>query len=214
MARMMGCKFVAIVPIVVDIYDVHGTYEELELFTETIERWEIFTAARLPRYMRVCYGALLNTYAEFEVKLSEKGNFYRMQYAKEALKVQVRAYFQEAKWFKKKYIPRMEEYMEVESNTSFYCFSTTSFLGLGAIVTIGSMNWVFSDPKIVKGAYVIGRLLNDIVGHKFEQKRGHIPSSVKCFINQYGVTEENAKIELMKQAIDTKTDPEFKNRVC
>lgn len=56
--------------------------------------------------------------------------------------------------------------MEVELNTSFFAFSTTVFLGLGAIVTEDSMDWVFDDPKIVKATSVVGRLLNDIVGHK------------------------------------------------
>ena len=56
--------------------------------------------------------------------------------------------------------------MVVELNTSFFTFSNTTFVGLGAIVTKDSMDWVFSDPKIVKAASVIGRLLNDMVGHK------------------------------------------------
>jgi hypothetical protein len=35
---MIVCKYVAIVTVVDDIYDVYGTYEELELFTKAIER--------------------------------------------------------------------------------------------------------------------------------------------------------------------------------
>ena len=41
LARMMVCKFVAIVTIVDDIYDVYGTYEDLELFTAAIERLKL-----------------------------------------------------------------------------------------------------------------------------------------------------------------------------
>ena len=93
-------------------------------------------------------------------------------------KVQVRAYFQETKWFKQKYIPTMDEYMKVECDTSFFCFATTSFLGLGAIVTKDSMDWVFSDPKSVNGASVVGRLLNDIVGHKVHHIYTYIFASV------------------------------------
>ncbi|XP_004294317.1 PREDICTED: (-)-germacrene D synthase-like [Fragaria vesca subsp. vesca] len=206
LARMMLCKFVAIITIVDDIYDVYGTYEELELFTEAVERWNISAADQLPGYMRVCYEALLNVYTDIEEKLAMKGNLYRIRYGREAFKVQVRAYFQEAKWFKQNYTPTMDEYMEVELNTSFFAFSTTVFLGLGAIVTEDSMDWVFDDPKIVKATSVVGRLLNDIVGHKFEQKREHIASSVECYMNQYGVTEEKAKTELMKQVNDAWKD--------
>jgi (-)-germacrene D synthase len=81
-------------------------------------------------------------------------------------KVQVRGYSEEAKWFNQKYTPTMEEYMVVGLNTAFLTFATTSFVGLGAIVTKDSMDWVFSDPKIVKAASVIARLLNDMAGHK------------------------------------------------
>ena len=41
LARMITCKFVPIVTVVDDIYDVYGTYEELELFTEAIERFKL-----------------------------------------------------------------------------------------------------------------------------------------------------------------------------
>ncbi|XP_050371154.1 (-)-germacrene D synthase-like [Argentina anserina] len=216
LARNIVCKFVAIITMVDDIYDVYGTYEELELFTEAIERWDISAVDQLPGYMRVCYEALLNTYSEIEEnmcteieeQLPNKGNLSRVHYAREAFKIQIRAYIQEAKWFKKKYTPRMEEYMKVECDTSFLPFAVTSFYALGEIasVTNDTMDWVLSDPKIVKAASVIGRLLNDIVGHKFEHEREHIASSVECYMNQYGVTEEKAKIELMKQVSDAWKD--------
>jgi (-)-germacrene D synthase len=80
-------------------------------------------------------------------------------------KVQVRAYIQEAKWFKQKYTPTMDEYMAIELDTSFLPFSTMTFVGRD-IVTMDSMDWVLSDPKIVKATSVIGRILNDLVGHK------------------------------------------------
>jgi hypothetical protein len=41
LARMITCKFVAMITIVDDIYDVYGTYEELELFTEAVERFKL-----------------------------------------------------------------------------------------------------------------------------------------------------------------------------
>lgn len=37
--RMMLCKVIAMITVVDDIYDVYGKHEELELFTEAIERF-------------------------------------------------------------------------------------------------------------------------------------------------------------------------------
>ena len=34
---------------------------------------------------------------------------------------------------------------------------------------------------------------------QFEQKRGHVASSVECYMKQYGVSEEEAYIELRRQ---------------
>ncbi|PRQ55594.1 putative (E,E)-germacrene B synthase [Rosa chinensis] len=48
--------------------------------------------------------------------------------------------------------------------------------------------------------------MNDLVGHKFEQKREHIASAVECYMKQYGVTEEEAEVELTKQVNDSWQD--------
>ncbi|KAL6130118.1 hypothetical protein ACLB2K_068499 [Fragaria x ananassa] len=168
-ARMISAKATSIITVIDDIYDVHGTYEELKSFTEAIE------------------------------SLANKGISYRLHYAREGFKVQVRAYFQEAKWFKQKYTPTLEEYMSVERYTSFFMVAIVSFVGLGAIVTEDSMDWVFSEPKILKATSIIGRLMNDLVGHKFEQKREHNASAIECYMKQYGATEEEAEVELTKQ---------------
>ncbi|XP_050373559.1 (-)-germacrene D synthase-like [Argentina anserina] len=207
-ARMILCKYVCLATTVDDIYDIYGTYDELELFTEAIARWDIAAIDPLQDYMKVCYEALLNVYGDFEEKHAEKGDSYHdcIHYAREAFKYQTRAYFQEAKWLKAKYTPTMEEYISVEGNASFFTMATTSFLGMGALVTKDSMDWVFNDPKILNAASVIARLQNDMVGHKFEQKREHHASSVECYMNQYGVTEEEAKIELTKKVSDSWKD--------
>ncbi|CAL9017341.1 unnamed protein product, partial [Prunus brigantina] len=210
-ARMTLAKAIAVVAIIDDIYDAYGTFEELELFTEAVERWDVFAMEHLPEYMKVCYRALLDLYTEIEEKLINRGNLYRIHYAREAMKVQVRAYFQEAKWFHQKYTPTMDEYMSAALDTSYFPLATISFIGMGDIVTKDSMDWVFSDPKIVKAASVIGRLVDDMKSHKFEQKRGHVASAVECYMEQYDATEEEAIIELSNQVSNAWKDI---NEIC
>ena len=83
------------------------------------------------------------------------------------MKIQIRAYFQEAKWFHQQYTPTMEEYLPLALVTSGYVMlSTTCFVGMGNIVTRDSFEWVFSDPKMVKASAVLSRLMDDIVSHK------------------------------------------------
>ncbi|XP_065036565.1 monoterpene synthase 7, chloroplastic-like [Musa acuminata AAA Group] len=44
-----------------DVYDVYGTIDELELFTDAVDRWDVKTMDKLPEYMKICFLALFNT---------------------------------------------------------------------------------------------------------------------------------------------------------
>ncbi|PRQ31630.1 putative lyase [Rosa chinensis] len=199
-SRMILSKVIALTSVIDDIYDVYGTFEELVLFTEAIERWDISAINQLPEYMKVCYQELLGIYSEIEESLANEGKLYRIHYAREAFKVVVRAYFQEAKWFHQKYTPTLEEYKSVALVTTCQTmFATMSFIAMGDIVTKDTFNWLFSDPKILKGSKVVSRFMDDMVTHKFEQERGHVSSAVECYMIEHGASEEEAITELTKQ---------------
>ncbi|XP_059444211.1 (-)-germacrene D synthase-like [Corylus avellana] len=205
-ARRFLTKVIAMTSIFDDVYDVYGTLEELELFTKAIERWDIGAIDQLPEYMKVCYRPLLDVYSEMDQKIGE-GRSYRARYAREAMKNQVRAYFHEAKWFHKKHIPTMDEYMRIALVTSGYpLLATTSLVGMGDIVTKDAFEWLFSYPKMVRASAVVSRLMDDIVSHKFEQKRGHVASAVECYTKQHGATEEEAIGEFGKEITDAWKD--------
>ncbi|KAL9431876.1 hypothetical protein AB3S75_026974 [Citrus x aurantiifolia] len=199
-ARKLFTKVVYMTSIIDDIYDVYGKIEELELFTSAIERWDINAIDQLPEYMKLCYRALINVYSEVEKYLVSQGKLYRLHYAKEAMKNQVKHYFFEAKWYHQNYVPTVDEYMTVALISSGHPnLSTISFVGMGDIVTKESFEWLFSNPRSIRASCAVGRLMNDMVSHKFEQSRGHVASSVECYINQYGATEEEAYSEFRKQ---------------
>ncbi|XP_056171281.1 (-)-germacrene D synthase-like [Syzygium oleosum] len=207
-AREILTKVAGLLSIIDDIYDVYGTLEELELFTEAIEWYNVNAKDGLPEYMRVCYQTILDLYDEIGYEVTRKGRSYRLFYAKEVMKRKVTAYFAEAKWFYQNHVPAMEEHMPVALATfGTEMLIATSFLGMGDIVTKDAFDWlIFDDPKMVKVSAVVGRLMDDIAGHKCEQDRGHPASSVECFMKQYRVTEEEAKEELRKQVVDAWKD--------
>ncbi|KAF8414060.1 hypothetical protein HHK36_002059 [Tetracentron sinense] len=200
LGRRILTKVTYLTSILDDIYDVYGTLEELKLFKEAIESWDVSAMDQLPEYMKVCYQALLDVYDEIEEEMIKKERSYRVYYAKEAMKNQVRAYFDEAKWFHEGYIPTMEEYMSTALVSSAYSMlTTTSFVGMGDIVTKEAFDWVISEPKIITASLVICRLMDDLVGHKFEQERGHVASSVECYMKQHGVSEQEVHDEFHKR---------------
>ncbi|KAG5255117.1 (-)-germacrene synthase [Salix suchowensis] len=200
LTRRMLTKVIAMTSVIDDIYDIHGTPDELKLFTDAIERWEITAVDQLPEYMKVAYKALLDVYTEIEETMVNEEISYRVFYAKEAMKNQVRAYYLESIWFHQKHTPTMEEYMAVAMVSSGYAvLAATSFIGMGYVVTKDSFEWLFSGPKILKASEIIARLMDDIVSHKLEQKRGHVASSIECYMKQHGTTEQETVHELRKQ---------------
>jgi (-)-germacrene D synthase len=83
------------------------------------------------------------------------------------MKVEVRSYFNEAKWFHQKRIPTINEYMRLAIVTSGYLLlEIISLAGMGDIVTKDSFEWMLSYPKSVRASLVLSRLKNDMVSHK------------------------------------------------
>ncbi|KAL0418493.1 UNVERIFIED_CONTAM: (+)-epi-alpha-bisabolol synthase [Sesamum radiatum] len=62
--RIMLVKLAVLITIIDDIYDVYGTLDELELFTDAVDRWDINALKLLPDYMKICFLALYNTVNE------------------------------------------------------------------------------------------------------------------------------------------------------
>nr|POE69930.1 (-)-germacrene d synthase [Quercus suber] len=203
LGRKILTKVISMTSILDDIYDAYGTLEELEPFTEAIES----CIDQLPKYMQICCRALFDVFEEIENELAKKERSYRVSYAKDAMKRLVRAYFDEAKWFYQNYIPTMEEYMHVALKSSGYPMLTAiSFLGMGDIVTEEAFDWIFSNPKIITASSVIGRLVDDMKSHKFEQERGHAPSTVECCMKQHGVSEQVVHDEFNRQVANAWKD--------
>ncbi|KAM4105628.1 hypothetical protein ACB094_04G005800 [Castanea mollissima] len=177
--------------------------EELSYIT----RWDISCIDQLPEYMQICCHALFDVFEAIENEFTKKERSYRVSYAKDAMKRLVRAYFDEAKWFYQNYIPTMEEYMHVALISSGLPMLTTiSFVGMGDIVTKEAFDWSFSNPKIITASSVIGRLMDDMESHKFEQERGHAPSAVECYMKQHGVSEQVVHDEFNRQVANAWKD--------
>ncbi|XP_031376491.1 (-)-germacrene D synthase-like [Punica granatum] len=207
LARMMLTKVIALTSILDDIYDLYGTPEELQLLTNAIDRWDIGAVDELPQYMQIFYKTLLDTYCEFEKNLAEQNRAYRLSYAKEAMKYQARIYFEELNWFHQDYTPTLEEYMSIALETTAYMMlATTSFLGMGDVVSEDAFEWLLSNPMSLRGSKIMCRFMDDIVGHKFEQKRGHVASAVECYMKHHGATEQETERKLRKMMDDAWKD--------
>ncbi|KAH9691787.1 alpha-humulene/(-)-(E)-beta-caryophyllene synthase [Citrus sinensis] len=212
LARKLLAKIFSMTSIIDYIYDVYATPKELDLFTAAIDRWDMSCMNQLPEYMQIFYEALLDLYKEIEEELATKGWSYRVHYAKEEMKILVHGYHDESKWFHNNYVPTMEEYMRVSLVTSAYSMLTAAyFLGMDSVVTKEAFDWVSEKPRIIRASTIIGRLVNDIKSHKFEQERGHPASAIEYYMKEkeregVSVTEQEVHEELYKKVGDAWKD--------
>ncbi|KAH0710993.1 hypothetical protein KY284_012420 [Solanum tuberosum] len=197
--RKILTKVSFLLSIIDDTYDIYGTLDELTLFTEAIERWNINASEELPSYMKIIYQYLLDVYNEIEKELANENKSFLVNYSINEMKKVVKAYFQEAKWYYGKRVPSMEQYMKNGIPTSGYLLlATNSWLGMGEIATKDAFDWLTTEPPMLVASCIIARLLNDLLSHEEEQKRGDAASGVECYMKEYGVTKEEAHTKIRK----------------
>ncbi|KAL3503365.1 hypothetical protein ACH5RR_037814 [Cinchona calisaya] len=127
-----------------------------------------------------------------------------MQYEDEKL---ARECFQEAKWFYDGCVPTMEEYMKTAVFTAGYMIlATISLAGMGDSVNKEAFVWVTNEPLMLRASSTIIRLSDDMFSHEFEQKRGHVASSIECYMNEHGASKQESIDEFQKQVTNAWKD--------
>ncbi|KAF2287605.1 hypothetical protein GH714_001583 [Hevea brasiliensis] len=71
------------------------------------------------------------------------------------------------------------------------------FLGVEKLAGVKEFKWLETNPKLVEASKFFGRLLNDMVARKDEEKEGHCLAG-NCYMKEYGVSKEKAMEELRK----------------
>ncbi|KAL6328032.1 hypothetical protein AAG906_033299 [Vitis piasezkii] len=67
-----------------DVYDVYGTLDELELFTDAVDRWDINAMDPLPEYMKLCFLALYNSTNEMAYDALKEHGLHLISYLRKA----------------------------------------------------------------------------------------------------------------------------------
>lgn len=78
----------------------------------------------------------------------------------------VKCYLVEAKWCNEGYIPTYDEYKINGMFTSCCPIFATTFIGLADFATKDVLDWILSNPDILRAASVIARVLDDMASHR------------------------------------------------
>lgn len=83
------------------------------------------------------------------------------------MKIMVRGYSEESRWFRRQHIPTVEEYMDVACVTAgCRTLTITSLVGMEDTTTKDTFEWLLGDPKILKASGTACRLMDDIASHR------------------------------------------------
>ncbi|XP_038679210.1 terpene synthase 10-like isoform X2 [Tripterygium wilfordii] len=192
--RKVITKVIALITVIDDVYDVYGTLDELKLFTDVVERWDINAIKQLPDYLKICFFALFNTVNEMAFDILKEHGLDVLPNLKKAWIDLMNAYLVEAEWFHGGYKPTLEEYM----NNGVFSITGPSITSHGYLFSAKpiretDLNFLENDPDFVRHFSCIFRLQDDLGTSSDELQRGDVPKSIQCYMNETGACEEDAR---------------------
>ncbi|XP_070039669.1 (R)-linalool synthase TPS5, chloroplastic-like isoform X2 [Nicotiana tomentosiformis] len=192
--RRMLTKVIAFVGIIDDIYDVYGTLDELEVFTDAIERWEIKAIEQLPHYMKVCYLALFNITNEMAYEILKEQGIDVLPYLTKSWVDLCKSFIREARWYYSGYVPTLEEYMDnAWISIAVPMVLVHAFFLVTNPVPKEALESLSKYPDLIRCSATIFRLADDLATSSDELKRGDVPKSIQCYMNEKGTSEEEAR---------------------
>ncbi|KAF3445381.1 hypothetical protein FNV43_RR10557 [Rhamnella rubrinervis] len=72
----------ALIVVIDDTYDVYGTLEELEVFTNAVERWDVNAIDHMPDYMKLCFLSLHSAINEIAYDVFKEQGIHILKYLK------------------------------------------------------------------------------------------------------------------------------------
>ncbi|GMJ10484.1 terpene synthase 03 [Hibiscus trionum] len=179
-----------------DIFDIYGSLDELEKYTDAVNRWDLKAMEELPEYMKFLYEAIYNHVSEMAQDALLDNGIDILPYLKEQWQYYTRAFLKEAQWFHNGYIPSAEEYLE----NAWVSVGISLAMVYGIIGVTGQSidqylsefleNWSHSD-LVSMPAYFI-RFLDDLKTFKVEMERGESINFIYFYMIEKGVSEEKA----------------------
>lgn len=194
--RKWLAKVINLILIIDDVYDIYGSLEELECFSNAVQRWNPEQINELPDCMKICFWALYNTTEEIATEIQkEKGFNSALPFLQRAWADFCNSLLTEAKWFNKAYTPSLKEYLD-----NAWMSSSGPLLAIHVIFGVGNYQkskdiaqLLSLNRELIYCTSLIIRLCNDQGTSAAELERGDAPSSILCYMREANIGEEAAR---------------------
>ncbi|GAV79948.1 Terpene_synth domain-containing protein/Terpene_synth_C domain-containing protein [Cephalotus follicularis] len=193
--RIALTKLVCILTAIDDMYDVYGSLDELELYTDAVTRWDLSAMEALPDYMKICYLAMFNFGNEFANDVQKDHDLNALSFIKREWGNLCKSYLKEARWHHTGYTPTLKQYLEnAWISVGGPGAMVHAYLSLGCTMSKDSLDSCFKHAShLIYWSSLIGRLCNDLGTSQAESIRGDVTKSTECFIMEEGESEEEAR---------------------
>ncbi|XP_072951027.1 (E,E)-geranyllinalool synthase [Typha angustifolia] len=175
--RKSMAKCAILVVLADDFYDEEGSYCELRELTEAVQRWE---GSLLCGHSRVVFDALDGLVLDIASKAHNQQGLDVKEDIKDIWRGAFNAWFKEYEWRRKRYVARIDEYLEVATISVAVqpivcpaCYLTTPHLPQRSTRT----------HKITELMMISTRLLNDIGSYQRELEEGKL-NMVTLFLKE------------------------------
>ncbi|KAK9907036.1 hypothetical protein M0R45_002489 [Rubus argutus] len=204
--RIELTKAISLVYIIDDVFDVHGTLDELVLFTAAVVRWDSAANDELPNYMKTCFKALYDITNDISEKVYRRHGWNPIATLKESWARLCKAFLVEAQWFRHGQLPNTEDYLQngiISSGVP--AVLTHAFFILGQGMTKETIDLFNNNnlPSIVSSTATILRLWDDFGSSQDEDQNGYDGSYIECYMKEHtGSSVEEAQGYVMQKISD------------
>ncbi|XP_012568126.1 neryl diphosphate diphosphatase, chloroplastic-like [Cicer arietinum] len=194
--RIELTKVISLIYVVDDIFDVHGTLDQLTLFTDAAKRWELAGTEKLPDFMKNCLSLIYKITNEFAEKVYKKHGLNPIDTLKKSWERFLNSVLKEAHWLNSGYLAKADEYLKNGIvSTGVHLVLVHSFFLFDHIIqeqTIAILDHQF--PNIIYSVAKILRLSDDLEGAKSGDQNGLDGSYIDCYINEHqDISSEEAQ---------------------
>ncbi|KAG5223910.1 terpene synthase [Salix suchowensis] len=192
--RRMLAKVNSLLTTIDDVYDVYGTLDELQLFTDAIVRWDLNCMDQLPHYMKLCFLSVYNSVNEMAYDILKDQGVDILPYLKKAWAGVCKSYLLEARWYYSGYTPTFQEYLDnAWVSISGPTILVHAYFYVSSQTAEEASHFIEEYPDIIRWSSMIFRLADDLATSSDELKRGDVSKSIQCYMHETEVSEEKAR---------------------